>query len=183
MFHWQETASIPEKQRLVEKHFGKKVPQYLFFVIEDISRLTLKEKTMIEQLFGITHSFFSTPPDPDKKNLGYAFNLNTLPENLCTFRILRIRDGTRMHYSFELRDQTCHLIQVSMHSDTGINFLDLWAHPTDDQTKGTVEPRNESTQVIRLLEEAIQIREFSSSDDDEGTMVILDQTLLVPEAT
>ena len=128
MFHWRQTSSIPEKQRLIEKQFGKKVPQHLFFAVENISHLTAKEKIMIEQLFGIGHSFFSKSNDTGKKSLEASLNLDTLPEDLSTLRVLHIRDGTKMCYSFQLRDQTCHLLQASAKKKV-INFLDLWSRP------------------------------------------------------
>jgi len=37
MFHWSDASSIPEKQRLIEEQFGEKIPQHLFFVLENIS--------------------------------------------------------------------------------------------------------------------------------------------------
>ncbi|MBI2473167.1 hypothetical protein HYV70_01265 [Candidatus Uhrbacteria bacterium] len=183
MFNWRETKSIPEKQRLVERHFGKKVPRYLFFAIKDTSPLTAKEKAHIEQLFGMTHSFFSHSNHPNKKGLGSSLNLNTFPENPSSIRILRIRDGTRMHYSFEIKGQTCHLLQASADDDKGVNFLDLWARVADDQAKRPQEPATESTRILHTQEEVTRIREFGSREDKEGTIVILDPRLLTPEKT
>ncbi|HAU66087.1 TPA: hypothetical protein DCW61_01950 [Candidatus Uhrbacteria bacterium] len=79
---------------------------------------------MIEQLFGTEHSFFSKPKQTDKRSLDGSLNLDTLPEDLSTFRVLHIRDGTRMHYSFELRGQTCHLLQASSKGKNTIYFLE-----------------------------------------------------------
>ncbi len=182
MFHWREKASIPEKKRLVEKQFGKKVPRYLFFGIEETSPLTVKEKTDIETFFGITHSFFSHP-ERHQKNLGSALNLNTIPENLSSIRVLCIRDGTRMHYSLEIRGQTWHLLQASEEDDKSVNFLDLWTHTVDDQSKRPQESPTELTRIIIHAEEATQIREFPVWEEKAETVVLLDPKLLILEDT
>lgn len=117
-FSWQRDDSIPRKRELIELGWGSKVPDYLFYDIGGIVRLTQAE---VEE---IKATFF-----PGKEP-GFG-DIELHPSQLIPGTVyLRIRDATAYPMHITIRGRACHLFQFGHADDKGTpkigNFHELW---------------------------------------------------------